>query len=103
MRKITHESVKAFLNNEPFAKSNMQVIADTHETWLCLHGNVIAKIKHTEQGRKLYISNCGWATNTTKERLNGLPNVHIYQKNFVWYLNGYYWDGNETEVKGFED
>ena len=30
----------------------------------------------------------GYKTNTTKERLNGIPGVCIQQKKGVWYLNG---------------
>ena len=44
-------------------------------------------------------TNCGWFSNTTKERLNGLPNVNIYQKNFEWFLNGKKWDGNLIDIK----
>jgi hypothetical protein len=47
---------------------------------------------------KISITNCGWFTPTTKERLNALPNVNIVQKNFVWYLNGQEWDGNLTDI-----
>ena len=46
----------------------------------------------------LSISNAGWQSNTTKERLNGLPNVGIYQKNWQWYLNGNEWNGEWTRV-----
>jgi hypothetical protein len=46
----------------------------------------------------LSISNAGWASNTTKERLNGLPNVRIHQKNWNWFLNGVEWNGEWTRV-----
>jgi len=46
----------------------------------------------------LFISDGGWQTVTTKERLNGFPNVHIYQKNFQWFLNGEEWDGSRIKV-----
>jgi hypothetical protein len=46
----------------------------------------------------LYISDGGWQSNTTKERLNGLPNVSVHQKNFQWYLNGEAWTGNWTLI-----
>lgn len=57
---------------------------------LFLHGNAIAR--RTATG--IEISNGGWSSNTTKERLNGLPNVRIIQKNSQWFLNGERWDGN---------
>lgn len=61
---------------------------------LFLHGNCIAKL---ENG-KLSITTAGWNTSTTRERLNALPNVHVYQRKGVLHLNGKPWDGNWTEV-----
>jgi hypothetical protein len=55
-----------------------------------LHGNLIAKI---DADGTLAITNAGWFTNTTKERLNGIPGVSICQKKGDWYLNGRKWDG----------
>jgi hypothetical protein len=105
MRKITKESIKAFLNAESFSKSNMIVKIEATENGLpCLvrlylHGNMIAERHVNKRTERLYITNCGWFTNTTKERLNALPNVSIKQKNFVWYLNGREWNGELTEIK----
>jgi hypothetical protein len=62
---------------------------------LKLHGNTIATI---DELGVLSVSNAGWASNTTKERLNGLPNVRIHQKNWNWYLNGNQWNGEWTRV-----
>jgi len=44
------------------------------------------------------ITNAGWQSNTTKERLNGLSGVSIYQKNFQWFLNGKPWNGDWITV-----
>lgn len=96
MRKITKEAVNKFLSKEPFRKSNMSVESGGMGTWkLKLHGNTIASI---DEFNMLSISNAGWASNTTKERLNGLPNVRINQKNWNWYLNGQEWNGEWTRV-----
>ena len=95
MRKITKESVNAFLMGKRFNKGNMSVEVDTEFTKLKLHGNTIAVI---DRLGVLSISNAGWATTTTKERLNGLPNVRINQKNWNWYLNGESWDGSWKRV-----
>jgi hypothetical protein len=95
MRKITSESVDKFLSKEPFRKSNMAVVEDSGVYKLKLHGNTIATI---DQFNMLSISNAGWRSNTTKERLNGLPNVHIKQKNWSWFLNGNEWGGEWTRV-----
>ena len=97
MRKITEESVDAFMNGRRFKKSNMEVCVDTVGTSkLFLHGNCIAE--RNRIGKYISITSCGWKTNTTKERLNGIPGVSIQQKNFEWYLNGNQWDGSWTDI-----
>ena len=83
MRKITQQAVEAFPNGERFNKGNTSVIIDA-DTWkLCLHGNCIARI----DSYGMAVNPQGYTTATTKERLNGLPNVSIKQRNFEWYLN----------------
>ena len=95
MRKITSEAVDKFLSREPFKKSNMQVDECYGQFRLKLHGNTIAVL---DEFNMLSISNAGWSSNTTKERLNGLPHVRIQQKKRVWYLNGVEWNGEWTRV-----
>ncbi len=103
MRKITEQSVGAFLGGQVFSASNTTVtveepFAGVNEiVKLHLFGNVIAtKIKGSPL---LLITNCGWKTNTTKERLNALPNVNIKQKAGAWYLNGEEWDGSPKAIE----
>ena len=96
MRKITIDSVNAFLNRQTFKRQNMEVTSFDNSFYLKLHGNTIA-VLHGDG--TLMITDAGWQTNTTKERLNGLPNVNIHQKNFIWYLNGEEWNGNLTQIK----
>lgn len=92
MRQITRDSVNAFNWGFTFRKSNMNVKVFNDVIKLQYQGNTIAyKDRITN---KISITNCGWFTNTTKERLNALEGVSIYQKNFVWYLNDKKWDGN---------
>ena len=95
MRKITREAVDKFLSKEPFRKSNMEVDESYGIFRLKLHGNTIATL---DTFNMLSISNAGWSSNTTKERLNGLPHVHIKQKNWSWFLNGKEWGGEWTRV-----
>ena len=97
MRKITKESINAFLNAEKFTKQNMAVEVLPNVTILKLHQNSIAYL-YNDPKKTLSISNCGWFSNTTKERLNALPNVHIQQKNFKWFLNGKEWNGELTDI-----
>ena len=87
MRQITKESRDAFMHCENYKKSNMEVRNGS----MYLHGNRIA---WWDKNGQLWITNCGWDTPTTKERLNALPNVHIIQRNYQWYLNGVEWDGS---------
>jgi hypothetical protein len=91
MRQITKAAVAAFLQGFDYKSGNTQV----RDNALYLHGNKIAELRDGE----LWITNAGWSSNTTKERLNALPNVHIQQKNFVWYLNGYVWNGRWIKVE----
>ena len=98
MRQITQDSVNAFLNASEFNRQNMNVEVLPNVTILKLHGNSIAYL-YNDPNKTLSITNCGWFTNTTKERLNALPNVNIYQKNFIWYLNGEEWNGELIDVK----
>ena len=95
MRKITQESVRNFIDGVPFKKSNMEVSREGTIYYLKLHGNKIAA--RLADGR-MWISNAGWPTNTTKERLNGLPGVRVNQKNFQWFINGIPWTGEPVYI-----
>lgn len=95
MRKITKESVNAFLMGKTFSKGNMSVVKDGETLRLKLHGNTIALI---DELGVLSVSNAGWASNTTKERLNGIPGVRVHQRNWTWYLNGNEWDGGWKRI-----
>lgn len=87
MRKITENSINAFFCDKDFSSGNMAVLADKQNTRLLLHGNCIAT-KDIRTG-KIILSDCGWQTTTTKERLNGILDFlnigRIYQKDFTWY------------------
>jgi hypothetical protein len=61
---------------------------------LYLFDNLIAE--HRQDG--LYVTNAGWQSKTTKERLNGLTGVNISQRKGKWYLNGQEWNGEWTRV-----
>ena len=62
---------------------------------LFLHGNMIARWIN---GSDLEVTNAGWPTTTTRERLNGLPNVSVHQAKGVQYLNGAERDGSWKRV-----
>ena len=98
MRNITNDSVNAFLNGKKFKRQNMEVEILPNVSILKLHGNKIAYL-YNDPEKTLSITNCGWFSNTTKERLNALPNVSVSQKNWIWYLNGEEWNGKLIDVK----
>ena len=102
MRKITHDAATAFHKLLPFSRGNTKVVvymdnvptdmganAEPSMVRMYLHGNCIAQ--RTALGTT--ISNCGWFTPTTKERLNGLFHVSLNQVKGEWILNGEVWDG----------
>ena len=91
MKQITREVVNAFIQGYNLDKANMKVSNGK----MYLHDNLIA----INNGDSISITNAGWKSNTTKERLNGLPNVSICQKKGVWYLNDKEWNGEWTDVR----
>lgn len=98
MRKITQNAVHAFMNGLKFNEGNMSIEVKPNVTVMKLHGNAIAYL-YNDPERTLSITSAGWETVTTKDRLNALPGVSIYQKNWDWYLNGEKWDGRLTDIK----
>lgn len=93
MSKIDIDAAYAFHNRQPFKRGNtiVNVTSDGRGVEMLLHGNCIAWI--TSESQQLWISHSGYMTKTTKARLNALNGVHIQQRDFMWFLNGIYWDG----------
>ena len=91
MRKVTSQIIHAFLNGKKKTVDNTSTDGEA----VYLHGNKIAR---RTEGKGIEISNAGWFSVTTKERLNGLPGVSVSQKNYEWFLNGLPWDGSWTKV-----
>jgi len=88
MRQITKDATNAFFNKAgSWQRDNTMVMTTNNFSIMRLHGNLIAEFCHNNG--TLYISNCGWITSTTKERLNGILDSvgvgKIYQKAGVWY------------------
>ena len=97
MRAITRDACKAFMEGKHFGRDNTQVIVGK-DGWVALYlfGNLIAQ---RDCNHEIDITTNGWHTRTTKERLNGLPNVRVYNSGSVLYLNGNEWDGNFITIK----
>jgi hypothetical protein len=89
-RKISQAVAGAFIAGIEMTNSNTRT--DGQSLWL--FGNKIAE----KRADGLYITNAGWFSATTKERLNALPSVSIYQAKKEWYLNGNKWDGKWIKI-----
>lgn len=90
MRLVTSKIVDAFVGGRNLKVGNTR----SFDGAIYLHDNKIAEYR----ADGLWITNAGWFSNTTKERLNGLPFVRIYQYQHNWYLNANRWDGSWIRV-----
>ena len=95
MRKIERQMLQAIVDERShWSKDNTRVTMWDHGqiTYrVYLHGHWIAE--YTPSTMSLKVNNCGYATNTTKSRLNVLINFvldgtknGIYQHNWNWFL-----------------
>ena len=101
MKKITQNTINAFLNDDQIKIDNTQVIVNANfgdpRTELYLFDNLIAQKRIGS--RTIQITNADWKSKTTKERLNALPGVSICQKKGDWYLNGNKWQGDWITIQ----
>lgn len=96
MNQTTRKIVDAFQSRRSLRIANSY----TDGQCLWLFGNMIAEWRDGDDG-DLWITNAGWKSKTTKERLNGLDGVSIVQRRNEWYLNGHLWDGRWTDVRNW--
>lgn len=97
MKQITKKAIDKFMNAESFKRDNTEVVVLPNVTILKLFDNEIAYL-YNDPERTLSITNRGWFTKTTKERLNGIPRVSIRQSKGQWYLNDALWDGKLIDI-----
>ena len=90
MRQITRDIVNAFQNSRSLRIDNSR----TDGTSLWLFDNKIAEIRRDG----LWITNAGWDSRTTNERLNGLSGVHVRKQRGTLLLNDRVWDGRWVNV-----
>lgn len=95
MRIIERQMIAAILENKDWHSSNTRVAVTyfahaanpIKRINVYLHDNHIATIERDQ----VTINNCGWASPTTKSRLNAILhefcNAGIYQTNRYWYLS----------------
>lgn len=82
-RQVTKDIVRAFLNGENRKISNSEVHADCTGVYMYLFGNLIAR----RVGERTQVTLAGWNSQTTRERLNGLPNCKVYTRNGQAFIN----------------
>lgn len=97
-KQITENAIEKFLNAKLFKSANTNVEVLPNVTILKLFGNPIA-YQYNDPERTLSITNAGWKSKTTKERLNGISKVSISQSKGKWFLNGAEWNGELIDVK----
>ena len=88
MRKVTQRIKQAFNNGTSLKVGNTRT--DGNVVWL--HGNAI--VKRDPDGLVRW-SLAGWNTPTTRERVNGIANAGVCQKNFVPMLNNHEIDSSD--------
>jgi phage-related protein len=99
-KKISVDAAQAFNDERNFKRSNTEVTVSitpdgsVKETRLFLSGNLIA----TKINGVVEVSNAGWFSVTTKDRLNALDEVSIHQSKGEWFLNEEKWNGNWTKI-----
>lgn len=94
MRQITEQAVRAFEQGRNFKQSNTEVKVDNTGKYMYLFGNLIVRQYNGAQN-SLEITLCGYNTQTTRERLNGLWGVNIKTKKGQLYLNDKEINSNE--------
>lgn len=94
-RKISIDAAEALEEHRPFKRDNTEVRQlGRDKSRLYLHGHAIAGMR----GDEIYVTDAGYPTSTTKERLNALPDVRVHTSKGQLYLNGKKWSGNWTRV-----
>ena len=92
MRKIEQQMNRAIVNKNDWSNSNtfVEYNSNTNCSTVVLHRTAIAVYDHNTQALKLNTG--GWATVTTKSRLNAIlseliAGASVFQRDFNWYLS----------------
>ena len=92
MRKIEQQMNRAIVNRNNWSNSNtfVEYNSSTDCSTIVLHRTAIAVYDHKNQALKLNTG--GWATVTTKSRLNAIlseliTGARVFQKDFNWFLS----------------
>ena len=92
MRKIEQQMNRAVVNKINWSNSNtfVEYNSNTNCSTVVLHRTEIATYDHNTSALKLNTG--GWATVTTKSRLNAIlqgliVGASVFQRDFIWFLN----------------
>ena len=87
MTKIDREAAEAFINHNTFKSSKTEVTVSSKGAFMFVHGNEIARVSHGH----IEITNAGYNTNLTKNRLNAIlyrsgRSCLLIQMSGAWYF-----------------
>lgn len=98
-RQVTEDAVQALFSGQNFRRGNTRV----EDGVMYLHNNPIARMR---SDGTVEITNAGWPTPTTRERLNGilehLGMPRMYQQQGEQMLFDAPWDGSWTPIMSSE-
>lgn len=94
MKSITKKAHEAFMKRKAFNESNTEVKITDGLPSLYLFGNKIAEM---ESDGDIFISSCGWFSNTTRERLNAFIKIRLTKGQFI-INEKFAWDGKRLNI-----
>ena len=96
MKAISKKTAYALLNYNKTKTGNTIVWQDSEGSHMSLFGNEIAWV--TLDG-SLYVTDCGWVTPTTRDRLSAVLGLPLSIRKGAWVLDGQPWDGSPKLIR----
>ena len=96
MKAISKKTAYALLNYNRTKSANTIVWQDSEGSHMSLFGNKIAWV--TLDG-SLWVTDCGWVTPTTRDRLSAVLGLPLSIKKRSWILDGQPWDGSPKLIR----
>jgi|694.fasta_scaffold33863_6 hypothetical protein len=96
MKAISIKTAHALLNYKKTKTGNTLVWQDHEGSHMTLFGNKIAWVNLDGE---LWITDCGWVTPTTRDRLSAILRVPLNIRKGAWLLDGEHWDGSPKLIR----
>jgi hypothetical protein len=96
MKAISIKTAHALLNYKKTKTGNTLVWQDHEGSHMTLFGNKIAWVNLDGE---LWITDCGWVTNTTQARLSAIVGLPLNRRKGAWLLDGEPWDGSPRLIR----